>query len=122
MFCVALARIFLQWTCAKDMESKSNPQQLILDVMDGNPGALTIIDRLMAFPRWSQLLQHLRNCGLIGSTLWQVVQDEYGQDWLQFARDQQAQLELSTALHGVQQLPSYTTPHITRDPRHRVLE
>jgi hypothetical protein len=86
------------------MESKSNPQQLILDVMDGNPGALTIIDRLMAFPRWNQLLQHLRNGGLIGSTLWQVVQDEYGQDWMQFARDQQAQLELSTALHGTQQL------------------
>jgi hypothetical protein len=102
MFCVALARIFLQWKYAKDMESKSNPQQLILDVMDGNPGALTIIDRLMAFPKWGQLLQHLRNCGLIGSTLWQVVQDEYRQDWMQFARDQQAQLALSTAMHGGQ--------------------
>jgi hypothetical protein len=84
------------------MESKSNPQQLILDVMDGNPGALTIIDRLMAFPRWSQLLQHLCHCGLIGSTLWQVVQDEYGQDWMQFARDQHAQLERGSAVHEVQ--------------------
>ena len=81
------------------MESQSNSQQLILDVMDGNPGALTIVDRLMAFPRWGQLLQHLCNCGLIGSTLWQVVQDDYGQDWMQFARDQHAQLERGSAVY-----------------------
>ncbi len=60
--------------------------------MDGNPGALVIIRRLMYFAPWHPLLQHLKGQGLTGSRLWQVVKDDYGHVWTQFAHDQLAQM------------------------------
>ncbi len=67
-------------------------QQLIMDVMDGNPGALTIIRRLMYFMHWELLLHHLKDQGLVGSELWRVVKDEYDQDYTRFVDDQLARL------------------------------
>jgi len=60
--------------------------------MDGNPGALLIIRRLMYFAPWHLLLHHLKGQGLTGSRLWQVVKDDYGHVWTQFAHDQLAQM------------------------------
>lgn len=56
--------------------------------MDGNPGALLIIRRLMYFAPWHLLLHHLKAQGLTGSRLWQVVKDDYAHVWTQFAHDQ----------------------------------
>lgn len=70
----------------------SETRQLIMDVMDGNPGALTIIRRLMYFAPWPQLLQYLKDQGLVGSELWRVVKDEYEQDWTQFVHDKLEQM------------------------------
>ncbi|PON15124.1 hypothetical protein C2W62_25515 [Candidatus Entotheonella serta] len=61
--------------------------------MDGNPGALLIIRRLMYFAPWHLLLHHLKGQGLTGSRLWQVVKDDYGHVWTQFAHDQLAQMQ-----------------------------
>lgn len=70
----------------------SNTRQLVMEVMDGNPGALLIIRRLMYFAPWKLLLHHLKGQGLTGSRLWQVVKDDYGHVWTQFAHDQLAQM------------------------------
>lgn len=67
-------------------------RQLIMDVMDGNPGAFVVIRRLMYFTMWYPLLCHLKERGLVGSRLWQVVKDEYGHNWTQFVTDQLAQM------------------------------
>jgi hypothetical protein len=69
-------------------------QQLVMDVMDGNPGALTIIHRLMYFSTWCPLLNHLKTQGLIGSRLWRVVQDDYAADWCRFGQVQLAEMGL----------------------------
>jgi hypothetical protein len=69
-------------------------QQLVMDVMDGNPGALTIIQRLMSFSTWYPLLHHLKDQGLTGSALWRVVRDEYQEDWHRFASAQLRQMGL----------------------------
>lgn len=66
--------------------------QLILDVMDGNPGALTIIRNLMSCTIWYQLLHFLRSQRLVGSELWRVVKDEYAHDYGRFVDDQLAQM------------------------------
>lgn len=63
-------------------------QQLVLHVADGNPGALLVIRRLMYFAMWYPVLDHLKTEGLIGSRLWQVVKDDYRQNWMQFGMDQ----------------------------------
>jgi hypothetical protein len=63
-----------------------------MEVMDGNPGALLIIRRLMYFAPWHRLLHHLKGQGLTGSRLWQVVKDDYGHVWTQFAHDQLSQM------------------------------
>lgn len=63
-----------------------------MEVMDGNPGALLIIRRLMYFAPWHLLLHHLKGQGLTGSRLWQVVKDDYAHVWTQFAHDQLAQM------------------------------
>ena len=70
----------------------SDTQQLIMDVMDGNPGAFTIIKELMAFPTWFQFLHHLKAQRLIGSELWRVVNDIYSHDYQRFVEDQLADM------------------------------
>lgn len=64
--------------------------RLILDVMDDNPGALTVIKVLLDHPQCYALLQHLRSRGLIGSHLWSLVKDAYGGDVLRFVQAQLA--------------------------------
>ena len=68
-------------------------QQLIMDVMDGNPGALTIIRKLMLSSNWFQVLYHLKNQGVVGSELWRVVKDDYDHDHARFIDDQLAQMQ-----------------------------
>ncbi len=68
------------------METKT--QELIMNVMAGNPGAFTIIRTLMVYPTWLQLLAHLKNNDLVGSELWRIVKDEYNHDIAQFINDQ----------------------------------
>jgi len=77
-----------------ESEMDQDTQQLVIDVMDGNPGALMIIQRLMYFSTWCLLLHHLKMQGLIGSELWRVVQDDYNQDWRRFAQTQLSQMGL----------------------------
>ena len=71
----------------------SETRQLLTDVMDGNPGAFTIIRELMSLPTWYQLLCHLKHRGLVGSELWRVVKDDYQHNWRQFVDDQLEQME-----------------------------
>lgn len=66
----------------------SDTKELIMDVMDGNPGAFTIIRDLMVYPTWYQLLHHLKTHDLVGAALWRSVKDEYGDDISQFVVDQ----------------------------------
>jgi hypothetical protein len=66
--------------------------QLILDVMDGNPGAFTIIRQLMSCTIWYQLLHYLKSQRLVGSELWRVVKDEYAHDYGRFVDDQLARM------------------------------
>jgi hypothetical protein len=62
----------------------NDTKQLIIDVMDGNPGALTIIRQLMTFATWHQILHHLRGQGLVGTELWRVVNDDFQHDYQAF--------------------------------------
>ena len=70
----------------------SDTQQLIMYVIDGNPGAFTIIKELMTFPTWFQFLHHLKAQRLIGSELWRVVNDIYSHDYRRFVEDQLADM------------------------------
>jgi hypothetical protein len=87
----------------------SDTRQLIVDVMDGNPGALTIIRKLMEFPTWYQLLHHLKSQGVVGGALWQVVKDNYGHDLERFVNDQLGQMrpERAQTLRTLKLNPSY---------------
>ena len=67
-------------------------RQLLLDVMDGNPGACVIVEKLLGCDAWYPLLCHLKRQGLVGTTLWRVVKDEYRHDWAQFAQIQLEQI------------------------------
>jgi hypothetical protein len=80
-------------------------RQLILDVMDGNPGAFTIIRQLMSFAIWYQLLHHLKSQHLVGGELWRVVKDEYAHDYGRFVDDQLARMtpERAQTLRTLQQ-------------------
>ena len=81
---------------------------LLIEVMDGNPGAYTIIKELMLLPCWYQLLHHCRNRGIVGSELWRVVKDDYQHDCRQFVADQLAEMqpERAEALKALGQLAS----------------
>jgi hypothetical protein len=83
-------------------------QQLIMDIMDGNPGAFTIIKELMIYPTWFQFFHHLKAQGLIGSELWRVVNDIYQHDYKRFVEDQLASMPpaQAEALRALGQQPS----------------
>lgn len=70
----------------------SEMRQLIMDVMAGHPGAFVVIRRLMYCTMWYPLLCHLKERGLVGSRLWQVVKDDYSHNWTRFVADQLAQM------------------------------
>lgn len=65
-----------------------------MTVIDGNPGAMTVIKRLMRLPTWPSLLYHLEDQGLTGSRLWTVVKDEYDNNCTRFAQNQLMQMGL----------------------------
>ncbi len=84
-----------------------NTEQLVMDVMDGNPGALTIIQRLMYFSTWHPLLHHLKSQGLVGSALWRVVHDDYQEDWCRFATAQLSQMGVPTRTTAIAVAPGW---------------
>ena len=59
-------------------------ERLALDVIDGNPGACTIVCAILSSPLWRLILQTLKSQDLIGSDLWRVVHDKYHDDCRQF--------------------------------------
>jgi hypothetical protein len=86
-----------------------NPtRQLVVDVIDDNPGALTIIECLMSYATWYQLLHHLKDQGLVGSTLWRVVKEDYSLNLERFVEDQLCQMapERARTLRALGQHPS----------------
>lgn len=87
----------------------NDTRQLIMDVMNGNPGAFTIIRELMAFPTWFQLLYYLKDEGLIGSELWRIVKDEYNHDYKRFVDDQLARMTPERA-QTLRALGQHTSP------------
>ena len=86
----------------------NDTKALLMEVMDGNPGAYTIIKKLMILPCWYQLLHHCKNRGIVGSELWRVVKDDYHHDCMQFVADQLAEMqpERAAALKALGQLES----------------
>ncbi len=74
------------------MQTKSEIFVLVSSIVQGNPGAMTIVQHVMTLPIWPQLLYHLRAQGLVGSALWCAVKDEYGHDWRRFVANQMAQM------------------------------
>lgn len=54
-------------------------QDLILEVAQGNPGALTVIRELQWFSRWEKMLRYFKEIGLVGGELWAKYKDEYHQ-------------------------------------------
>ena len=62
-------------------------EQLILDVIDGNPGACEIVCLVLSSPLWHPILQALKSNHLVGSRLWQAIHDDYSGDWSRFIQD-----------------------------------
>ena len=61
-------------------------EQLALDVIDGNPGACTIVYLILSSPLWRLILQKLKSKNLIGSELWRIVHDKYHDDCGRFVQ------------------------------------
>ena len=61
-------------------------EQLILDVIDGNPGACVIVYQILSSPVWRSILHALKAKHVVGSRLWQVVHDDYNDDWQSFVQ------------------------------------
>lgn len=52
-------------------------KELIDDVTQGNPGAMTVVRELMWFSRWEKMLRYFKEIGLTGGTLWARCSDDY---------------------------------------------
>ena len=59
----------------EDMETWM--KELIADVSQGNPGAMTVIRELQWFSHWEKMLRYFKEIGLIGGALWARCSDDY---------------------------------------------
>lgn len=59
-------------------------EDLIKEVAQGNPGALTVIRELQWFSRWEKMLRFFSETRLTGGKLWAKVADEYHHDFHAF--------------------------------------
>lgn len=55
--------------------------QLVQNVAQGNPGALTVIRELCWFTRWYEMMCWCRATGFVGPKIWEKYKDEFHQDW-----------------------------------------
>jgi hypothetical protein len=55
-------------------------KQLALDVAKGNAGALRVIDELMWFTRWAEMMKWCKD-NLSGTALWEKYKDECNCDY-----------------------------------------
>lgn len=68
----------------------------MIEVADGNPGALSIVYELGKIEHGFPLLSWLSTQGIIGSLLWRIVKEDYHHNWVQFRTDQLYQLKQVT--------------------------
>lgn len=52
----------------------------VREVMQGNPGALTVLVRLQHRSRWIEMVEWLKDNGYCGSLLWVLFKDIFHQD------------------------------------------
>lgn len=55
-------------------------KDLVLQVADGNPGALEVTRGLQWYTKWLQMMVWLANKGIVGAKLWEKYKDEHNQD------------------------------------------
>ncbi len=85
-------------------------KDLILEVSQGNPGALTAIRELQWFSRWEKMLRYFKETGLVGGALWAKFKDEYHQSIHDFGhaidKEMYEKEPKRDTLHGVK-LPEF---------------
>lgn len=64
------------------LKKEENPnldwmQELVMDVTQGNPCAMTVVRELQWFSRWEKMLRYFKEIGLTGGALWAKCSDEY---------------------------------------------
>lgn len=60
-------------------------KEIIIDIAEGNPGAITLCMRLQVRDRWIVILDHLLKVGPKGSQLWMLYKDTFKADFTKFA-------------------------------------
>lgn len=66
----------------KDTPIDEHTMQLIYDVADGNLGATTIIIKIIdSYSNSVEILKYLKDNGYVGSALWVLYKDVYGEDF-----------------------------------------
>lgn len=66
--------------------------KLILEVVQGNPGAITVIKKLEWYRLWFEMIRHLHKHGPKGGELWALYKDVHHQDIDRLARDLEARM------------------------------
>lgn len=54
--------------------------ELVTEVMDSNPGALSLIERLTHRTRWYEIMRYCLQNGIVGDKLWQMYKEECDSD------------------------------------------
>lgn len=59
--------------------------ELIIEIAEGNPGAITVIKKLEWYSKWFEMIQYMKKIGLTGSKIWISYKDTFHQDIDKFA-------------------------------------
>lgn len=70
--------------------------EIVKDVAQGNPGALTVIDKLQWFSNWEEMLAYLKKKDLVGPKLWEKVSDQYKLNFDAFGKDIEEEMLLES--------------------------
>lgn len=51
--------------------------EMIMDVAQGNPGAIRVIRELQWFTKWYEIMKYCKKKGIVGDKLWIMYKDEF---------------------------------------------
>ena len=57
-------------------------KDIVLDMSDGNPGAMRVLLKMMELPNWEKPLLWMKKNGYVSDKIWMLYKDDHKEDLL----------------------------------------
>lgn len=75
------------------MKIDQETKDLIIELSQGNPGAINVMMQMSFFPEWREMLKWMKKNFVTGSKIWIMYKDDFGQDLIAMGQDIRASMK-----------------------------